>query len=109
MVSYNVQISPTALAQLNSYIDYIQYTLMNDQAADNVLLDALDTINELQSVAGSLRDCEHPDLKKRGIKKIKFLKHDYVMLYDIVGYTVEIKAIYHLLQDYENTFVKDEL
>ena len=109
MVSYNVQISPTAANQLNSYVDYIQYTLMNDQTADNVLLDALDTIAELQAVAGSLRYCDHPELKKRGIRKIKCLKHDYIMLYDIVDDTVEIKAIYHLLQDYENTFVTNEL
>lgn len=32
MDSYNVIISPKALSQLNSYIDYIQYTLLNDQA-----------------------------------------------------------------------------
>ncbi len=105
MVSYNVQISPTALNRLNNYIDYIHDTLMNDQAADNVLLDALDTITELQSVAGSLGYCDHPELKKRGIRKIIFLKHDYVMLYSIIDNTVEIKAIYHLLQDYENTFI----
>lgn len=109
MVSYKVRISPTAMAQLNCYVDYVQHTLLNEEAADSVLLDAMDTIEKLESVAGSLRDCDHPELKKRGIKKIKFLKHDYVMLYSVNGLTVEIKAIYHLLQDYENTFVYNEL
>ena len=31
MDSYNVIISPKALSQLNNYIDYIQYTLLNEQ------------------------------------------------------------------------------
>ena len=39
MDSYNVIISPKALSQLNSYIDYIQYTLLNEQAAQNVWQD----------------------------------------------------------------------
>lgn len=36
MDSFNVIISPKALSQLNSYIDYLQYTLLNDQAAYSV-------------------------------------------------------------------------
>ncbi len=46
MDSYNVIISPKALSQLNSYIDYIQqHTLLNDQAAHSVWQDALETRN----------------------------------------------------------------
>jgi hypothetical protein len=43
MDSFNVIISPKALSQLNSYIDYLQYTLLNDQAAYSVWQDALET------------------------------------------------------------------
>ena len=43
MDSYNVSISPKALSQLNSYINYINDTLLNEQAAYNVWLDALET------------------------------------------------------------------
>ena len=43
MDSYNVIITDRALEQLESYIDYIQYTLLNVQAADAVSLDAVDT------------------------------------------------------------------
>ena len=39
MDSYEVIISPKALSQLNDYIDYLQYTLFNDQAAKQVWLD----------------------------------------------------------------------
>lgn len=33
MDSFDVIISPKALSQLNGYIDYLQFTLLNDQAA----------------------------------------------------------------------------
>ena len=41
---YKVEIAPSALKQLETYIDYIQNTLLNPRAADDVMLDALDTI-----------------------------------------------------------------
>lgn len=78
MDSFNVIISPKALSQLNSYIDYLQYTLLNDQAARNVWQDALETRNQASS------------------------------LYRMEDQNVYEDAIYHQLQDYENTF-SDEL
>ena len=54
MDSYNVEISPYALGQLNRYADYIQYTLLNEGAADEVYTDALETIDALETSAGSL-------------------------------------------------------
>ena len=51
MDSFNVIISPKALYQLNNYIDYLQYTLLNDQAAYNVWQDALETRDQLSRVA----------------------------------------------------------
>ncbi len=48
MDSFKVIISPKALSQLNDYIDYLQYTLLNNQAAYNVWQDALETQNQLQ-------------------------------------------------------------
>ena len=38
---FKVDISPTASRQLERYVDYIQYTLLNDDAADAVMQDAL--------------------------------------------------------------------
>ena len=104
MDSFNVIISPKALSQLNSYIDYIQYTLLNDQSAYNVWQDALETRVQLSRVAGSLKLCTHPELKKNGYRAIGFRRHRYLMLYRIEGTTVYVDAIYHQLQDYENIF-----
>ncbi|MBD5486088.1 MAG: type II toxin-antitoxin system RelE/ParE family toxin [Lachnospiraceae bacterium] len=105
---FNVIISPKALSQLNSYIDYLQYTLLNDQAAYNVWQDAMETREQLSKAASSLKFCTHPKLKKNGYRAICFMRHRYLMLYRIEGTTVYVDAIYHQLQNYENTFV-DEL
>ena len=35
---FKVDISPTARRQLDRYVDYIQFTLLNDQAADAVIM-----------------------------------------------------------------------
>lgn len=64
MDSFDVIISPKALAQLNNYIDYLQHTLLNDQAARNVWQDALKTRDQLSKVAESLKFCSHPWLKR---------------------------------------------
>lgn len=104
MDSYNIIISPKALSQLNSYIDYIQYTLLNDQAARNVWQDAIETKERLAMIAGSLKLCAHPELKRLGYHTINFKNHRYIMLYRINSAFVYVDAIYHQLQDYENTF-----
>lgn len=72
MDSFDVIISPKALSQLNSYIDYLQYTLLNDQAARSVWQDALETRDQLSKVANSLKYCTHPRLKKDGYRSISF-------------------------------------
>lgn len=53
MDSFDVIISPKVLSQLNSYIDYLQYTLLNEQAACNVWQDALETREKLSRTAKS--------------------------------------------------------
>lgn len=109
MDSFDVIISPKALAQLNNYIDYLQHTLLNDQAACNVWQDALKTRDQLSKVAGSLKFCSHPWLKKNGYRTINFQHHRYLMLYRVQGQTVYVEAIYHQLQDYENIFANETL
>ncbi len=65
---------------MNGYIDYLQYTLLNDQAARNVWQDALNTRERLAHVAGSLRSRSHPQLKKNGYHPVNFLRHRYLIV-----------------------------
>ncbi len=46
--SFEVIISPRAFLQLDAYIDCIQFTLLNEQAARSVWQDAIDTCNKLK-------------------------------------------------------------
>ena len=103
---FDVVITPFAYGQLNDYVSYIQYTLLNPIAAENVWKDALATADELERCAGSLPLCRHAELRKLGYHPIVLLKHDYVMLYRVIGKTAYVEAIYHLMQDYENLFLE---
>ena len=46
-------------------------------------------------------------LKKHGYHIIHFMRHRYLMLYRIEGTIAYVDAIYHQLQDYENTFADE--
>ncbi|MBQ9031410.1 MAG: type II toxin-antitoxin system RelE/ParE family toxin [Parasporobacterium sp.] len=105
---FEVIISPKALSQLNEYVDYIQFTLLNEQAARNVWQDAIDTADKLETTAGALSFCRKTSLKKQGYRIINFLHHRYVMLYRIEDKTVYVEAVYHQLQDYENIFSNEQ-
>ena len=107
MDSFEVIIAPKALEQLNEYIGYIRYTLLNPIAAELVWNDAVETQDELMTVAGSLKLCDHPVLHQLGYHAIGFKKHKYVMLYRLDGNKAYVEGIYHQMQDYENTFASD--
>ena len=64
MDSFDVIISPKALSQLNDYIDYLQYTLLNDQAAYNVWQDALETREQGSEIgrAAAFKSCRQPKI-----------------------------------------------
>ena len=106
MDSYKVEISPHALKQLDDFILYVKDILKSKQAASNITKDALETVQVLANVAGSLPLLQHPELNKLGYRKIKFRHLNYLMIYKIVRSTARIEAIYHQMQDYENLFVE---
>ena len=107
MDSYNVVITDQALNQLESYIDYIQYVIIDEQAADAVTLDAIETQNRLQNMAEVLSPCKNIFLKSLGYHLMRFKYHRYVMLYRIEENTAIVEAIYHQMQDYESTFLNE--
>lgn len=92
---FDVIVSPNAPSQLDSYVGYIQYTLLNEIAAKRLWEDAVETTRELQKAAGGLRLCTHPKLRDLGYRPIAFKHHRYVMLYRVQGTTAFVDAIYH--------------
>lgn len=104
---YKIEMSPNAQQMLNAYATYIEVELDNPKAADNLLIDADNTLNELSKVADTLNFLSKPALRKRGYRKILFLKYHYIMIYKIVSDTIRIEAVYHQKQDYENLFAEE--
>lgn len=106
--TYRVIMSPRAQEMLDEYLYYILTEFQDPDTADKVSYDALLTIDQLSSAAGSLGPVRDPDLAGLGYKKINFVHHDYVMIYRIEADSdvARVVAVYHQSQDYENLFAK---
>ena len=80
---YNVAVTIDAAEDLNRYIRYLLFDKDSDQAAGNVLDDFEAAIESLKSIAGRLKLCDNPRLKKLSYHRINFYSHRYFMLYRI--------------------------
>lgn len=101
-MDYKIVVTKDAEADLERFIKYLIFEKKSLQAAQNVLDDYDATIESLKHVAGSLKLCDNPRLRKFMYRRINFLNHRYFMMYRIVGDTVCVDNIFHELQDYEN-------
>ena len=97
-----VVISEDALSDLRRYVNYLIHIKKNPQAASNLLNDYDETIDALSSAGGSLKLCESPNMKKRNLRRINFLHHNYFMLYRFDGQTAFVTNIFHALEDADN-------
>lgn len=101
-MDYKVVITIDAENDLDPFINYLIYEKKSLQSANNLLDDFDSIIESLTHIAGSLKLCDNPRLRKLGYRRINFLKHRYFMLYRIVDNLVIVDNIFHELQDYEN-------
>lgn len=101
-MDYKVVLMEGAEEDLDGFITYLLFEKKSEQAARNLLSDFEATKISLSNVAGSLKLCDNPKLKKLGYRRINFLSHRYFMLYRIEENTVFVDNIFHGLQDYEN-------
>lgn len=101
-MGYKVVVARDAAEDLERFIQYLMTEKESVQAAENVLNDYDATIESLKYVAGSLKLCDNPELRRLEYRRINFLNHRYFMLYRIVDNMVVVDNIFHELQDYEN-------
>lgn len=101
-MDYKVVITIDAENDLDQFINYLIYEKKSLQSANNLLDDFDSIIESLTHIAGSLKLCDNPRLRKLGYRCINFLKYRYFMLYRIVDNLVIVDNIFHELQDYEN-------
>jgi len=106
---YEIVISELAEKQLDECLRYLIDVKRNIQAARRLVDDFEDTKKELSIVASSLRYCDDPYLKSEGYRKMLFKKHRYLFIYRIIDERIEVNAMYHELQDYENMFSSDKV
>ncbi len=86
---------------------YTVETFGNRQAAKAILADARETKKRLSTAADSLKICDDPLRAKYGYRKIKFVKHKFVMLYRMQDDTVIVDGMFHELQVYEGIFTDE--
>lgn len=101
-MEYKIFVTEDAKENLNNFVKYLIIEKGNIQAVQNVLDDYDATIASLKIVAGSLKLCDNPRLRKLEYRRINFLSHRYFMMYRIVDDKVFVDNIFHELQDYEN-------
>ena len=102
-MQFNVELSELAEQQYDDILSYIAYELKNPQALKNVMDDFDETIAKLEEMADSFGYCSSNRLKEMGLHKIYFAKHRYLFVYRVNKSQVIIEAMYHEMQDYENS------
>lgn len=104
-MGYRVVLSGEAEKDLEKFVVYLLLEKKSEQAARNLLNDFGATKKSLETVAGSLKFCDNPNLHKHGYRRINFLSHRYFMLYRLDDDIVYIDGIFHELQDFENRII----
>ena len=102
MKQYKVVVTDKAETALDKYIGYLVDVKKNEQAANNLFYDYIETRKELERVAGSIKIPESKKLKERNLKRINFKRHNYFMLFKIDDDKAVVVEIFHGLEDYEN-------
>jgi len=88
-MSYDIHITRAAERDLNSAADYIEFVLLNPQAADNLLDEAESQIGELSSFPEKFSIVDDPVLKSWGIRFT--LVKNYMAFYTV---SEEEKRVY---------------
>ena len=103
MKVFQVIVTPNAEEDFKKYLSYLRDVKKNPQAVQSVIEDFRDTKNTLSNMAGSLAEPKSEQLRRRGLKRINFLRHNYFLLYYIGrDGIVYITNVFHDLEDYES-------
>ncbi len=102
MIHYKVVIAPSAKKDIKRYIGYLADVKKSKQAAQALFDDYRKTKKRLADVAGMIKESDNEKIRARDLKRLNFDKHNYFLLFRVKEDTVEIVAIFHSLEDYEN-------
>lgn len=102
MRKYEVVVTREAENQIHEYIDYILHTFKSEQAAEAVWCDAMETMEQLTRIAGSIPDMTKPGFE--GYKRINFIHHSYAIIYRVDDNIAYVERVFHQSQDIDNLF-----
>lgn len=102
MKKYEIIVSDLTKEKLRSCLAYLKFQLDSEQAAKSVYQDYVLTRKKLESLAGSIRLDDDPDLAALGYHRMHFEKHNYFLLYRVEGDKALIDYLFHDLEDYRN-------
>ncbi len=105
-MAYKVIIMPPAKRRLDMYV-YYTYGNLKEQTGGKVNSCRCERNKKrLSVIADSIKICDDPLLAQYGYRKIRFVKHKFVMIYRIESTQVIVDGIFHELQDYEGIFAR---
>ena len=105
MISYRVETVPEAEDKLREYLAYILLVFRDENTYEAVKKDYRRTLERLADNAGGIVNRDEPELRKRGLKRINFEKHNYFLLYEIIDAETPIARVvdmFHSSEDYIN-------
>ncbi len=102
MKNYKVIEAPRAKKDIKKYVGYLRNVKVSIQAAQALFDDYRATKKRLSDIAGAIREADSEKLRQRGLKRIDFARHNYFFLFRVKDDTVEVVAMFHGLEDFEN-------
>ena len=90
-MSYRIHITASAERDLNEAADYIEFTLLNPQAADSLLDKAEEEINALAFMPEKFKTVDDPILASWGIRMITV--NNYLVFYIVDHKTETVHVI----------------
>lgn len=103
MKTWKVLATEDVQNDLDNFVYYLLVEKLNEQAAEALIDDYEETVQELEIVAGSIKNLEDPELCE--YRKIRFRRHNYYLLYRIVDDVAIIDRMFHDLQDIDRVMI----
>ncbi len=99
-MAYKLIVSVSANENIGNIIEYVVRRLSNPEAAKAILDDIDAAYDRLEEAAEMYPYCNDLYLARKGYRKLPLNKHDYVILYQVVGNEVHIGGIFHTRENY---------
>ena len=99
-MAYKLIVSINANENIENIIDYVARRLSNPEAVKAILDDIETAYDKLEKAAEIYSYSSDLYLARKGYRKLLLDKHNYVILYQVVGDEVHIGGIFHTRENH---------